>query len=178
MSKSNGKSKKLLFVIIAVVLVIAIAVGVVIATTGNASTPGTKNNDEVEKVPESIILYQDGDPVKKEDVTAITGATSPDGTVIIPVSKVSFGLAAGGGEYVSKHNKSPEESKPFAGGVGAGVTISPVAFLAVNEKNVRLLPVDGDEPVSKLIDYIPVMVDKVSGIISERANKKENTSEE
>ncbi len=81
MSKSNGKNKKLLFVIIAVVLVIAIAVGVVIATTGNASTPGTKNNDEVEKMPESIILYQDGDPVKKEDVTAITGATSPDGSV-------------------------------------------------------------------------------------------------
>ena len=59
MSKSNGKNKKLLFVIIAVVLVIAIAVGVVIATTGNASTPGTKNNDEVEKMPESTAkLFQ------------------------------------------------------------------------------------------------------------------------
>ena len=114
------------------------------------------------------------------DVNTIIGdaITSPDGTVIIPVSKVSFGLAAGGGEYVSKHTKSAEETKPFAGGVGAGVTISPVAFLAVNEKNVRLLPVDGDEPVSKLIDYIPVMVDKVSGIISERAKKKETKTEE
>ena len=106
------------------------------------------------------------------DVNTIIGdaITSPDGTVIIPVSKVSFGLAAGGGEYVSKH-KIPEEAKPFAGGVGAGVTISPVAFLAVNEKNVRLLPVDGDEPVSKLIDYIPVMVDKINGIIAGNKNK-------
>ena len=106
------------------------------------------------------------------DVNTIIGdaITSPDGTVIIPVSKVSFGLAAGGGEYVSKH-KIPEETKPFAGGVGAGVTISPVAFLAVNEKNVRLLPVDGDEPVSKLIDYIPVMVDKINGIIAGNKNK-------
>lgn len=112
------------------------------------------------------------------DVNTIIGdaITSPDGTVIIPVSKVSFGLAAGGGEYVSKH-KTPEETKPFAGGVGAGVTISPVAFLAVNEKNVRLLPVDGDEPVSKLIDYIPVMVDKVSGIISSKGKENNKTEE-
>ena len=104
--------------------------------------------------------------------------TSPDGTVIIPVSKVSFGLAAGGGEYVSKNKTSPEETKPFAGGVGAGVTISPIAFLAVNEKNVRLLPVNGDEPVSKLIDYIPVMVDKISNFITENKKEKEATTEE
>lgn len=107
------------------------------------------------------------------DVNTIIGdaISSPDGTVIIPVSKVSFGLAAGGGEFVTKH-KSPEETKPFAGGVGAGVTISPVAFLAVNEKNVRLLPVDGDEPVSKLIDYIPVMVDKINNLIDNSKNKE------
>ncbi len=107
------------------------------------------------------------------DVNTIIGdaISSPDGTVIIPVSKVSFGLAAGGGEFVTKH-KSPEETKPFAGGVGAGVTISPVAFLAVNEKNVRLLPVDGDEPVSKLIDYIPVMVDKINSLIDNSKNKE------
>lgn len=107
------------------------------------------------------------------DVNTIIGdaISSPDGTVIIPVSKVSFGLAAGGGEFVTKH-KSPEETKPFAGGVGAGVTISPIAFLAVNEKNVRLLPVDGDEPVSKLIDYIPVMVDKINSLIDNSKNKE------
>ena len=82
MAKSNSKNNKLLFVILAIVLVVAVVVGiVVIAATGNAKTPGKKNDDELEKTPDSIVLIEDGEIVKKEDVTAITGATSPDGTV-------------------------------------------------------------------------------------------------
>lgn len=108
------------------------------------------------------------------DVNTIIGEaiTSPDGTVIIPVSKVSFGLAAGGGEYVA--SKKESVGNPFAGGVGAGVTVSPVAFLVTNDKNVRLLPVDGDEPVSKFIDYIPNIVDKITSFIEKRKEKEED----
>lgn len=106
------------------------------------------------------------------DVNTIIGnaITSPDGTVMIPVSKVSFGLAAGGGEYSAKDKCA---DKPFGGGVGAGVTISPIAFLVANDKNVRLLSVDGDDATSKLIDYIPLMVDKINNIMSKNNKTKE-----
>lgn len=81
MAKSESNNKKLLFIILAVVLVIAIAVGIVFIASGNSKVPGKKNDDEINKTPESIVLIQDGDPVKKEDVTAITGATDINGEV-------------------------------------------------------------------------------------------------
>ncbi len=107
------------------------------------------------------------------DVNTIIGTpiTSPDGTVVIPVSKVSFGLAAGGGEYNSK-NIASDKPNPFAGGVGAGVSVSPVAFLVVTSDNVNLLTVEGeDNPVSKLLDYVPSMVSKVSSLFSKDKDK-------
>ncbi len=107
------------------------------------------------------------------DVNTIVGnpVVAEDGSVIIPVSKVSFGLAAGGGEYSGKH---PENSNPFAGGVGAGVTITPVAFLVANKDNVKLLPMDGDDAVSKLVDYIPGAINKICGIFSKPKAESEN----
>ena len=107
------------------------------------------------------------------DVNTIIGnpITSPDGTIVIPVSKVSFGLAAGGGEYTSK-NASAVDANPFGGGVGAGVSVSPVAFLVVSTSSVKLLTVEGDEnPYAKLIDMVPAMVSKISSLINK--DKKE-----
>ena len=109
------------------------------------------------------------------DVNTIIGTpiTSPDGTIVIPVSKVSFGLAAGGGEYSAKHT-SPDKSNPFGGGVGAGVSVAPVAFLVVSTGNVKLLTVEGeDNPYSKLIDYVPSIVSKVSAFMEKRKNENE-----
>lgn len=106
------------------------------------------------------------------DVNTIIGepVTASDGSVIVPVSKVSFGLAAGGGEYSGKF---AENSNPFAGGVGAGVTITPVAFLVATKDNVKLLPMDGDDAVSKLVDYVPIAVNKICDFFA----KKNGTSE-
>lgn len=59
-----------------------------------------------------------------------------DGVTLIPVSKVSFGLATGGSDFPSK-----TQSGLFGGGGGAGVTVSPVAFIAVSDGNVRMMPV-------------------------------------
>ena len=107
------------------------------------------------------------------DVNTIVGnpVVAEDGSVIIPVSKVSFGLAAGGGEYSGKH---PESSNPFAGGVGAGVTITPVAFLVANKDNVKLLPMDGDDAVSRLVDYIPGAINKICGLFTKNKPESEN----
>ena len=65
--------------------------------------------------------------------------TTPDGTVIIPVSKVSYGFASGGSDFVSKNAASKDL---FGGGAGAGITLTPVAFLAIHEGEVKLLQVD------------------------------------
>ena len=109
------------------------------------------------------------------DVNTIVGdmVTSPDGTVIIPVSKVCFGFAAGGSEFnTNKLNKFSENTKlPFGGGSGAGVNISPVASLTVKDVQIKLLNVNGTTSVDKLVDIIPDIVNKANTLI-ERAIQK------
>ena len=99
------------------------------------------------------------------DVNTIIGDTvqGADGTVIIPVSKVSFGFAAGGSEFeTNRINKYQDNPKmPFGGGSGAGVKISPVAFLVVKDGVIKLLTVDADKPLDKLVDAIPDIVNKI-----------------
>ena len=97
------------------------------------------------------------------DVNTIIGEpiTSPDGTLIIPVSKVSYGFAAGGSDLPTKK----ENKDCFGGGSGAGVTIQPVAFLTVYQGDVRLVSVDWEEGTAdKLVNMIPDVLKKVKGV--------------
>lgn len=97
------------------------------------------------------------------DVNTIIGEpiTSPDGTLIIPVSKVSYGFAAGGSDLPAKK----ENKDCFGGGSGAGVTIQPVAFLTVYQGDVRLVSVDREEGTAdKLVNMIPDVLKKVKGV--------------
>lgn len=97
------------------------------------------------------------------DVNTIIGEpiTSPDGTLIVPVSKVSYGFAAGGSDLPTKK----ENKDCFGGGSGAGVTIQPVAFLTVYQGDVRLVSVDRDEGTAdKLVNMIPDVLKKVKGV--------------
>ena len=97
------------------------------------------------------------------DVNTIIGEpiTSPDGTLIIPVSKVSYGFAAGGSDLPTKK----ENKDCFGGGSGAGVTIQPVAFLTVYQGDVRLDSVDQEEcTADKLVNMIPEVLKKVKGV--------------
>ena len=89
--------------------------------------------------------------------------------VIIPVSKVCFGFAAGGsefrGETIDEYRKREKEEQiqyrlPFGGGSGAGVNINPVAFLIIQGNNVKLIPVDHTSALDKLIDYVPDLLEK------------------
>ena len=104
------------------------------------------------------------------DVNTIVGdmITTPDGTVIIPVSKVCFGFAAGGSEFnTNKLNKFAENAKlPFGGGSGAGVHIVPMAFVVVKDNNTRLMTLNGTSPVDKLIDLVPDIVEKANNFIN------------
>ena len=99
------------------------------------------------------------------DVNTIIGEpiTSPDGTLIIPVSKVSYGFAAGGSDLPTKK----ENKDCFGGGSGAGVTIQPVAFLTVYQGDVRLVSVDREEGTAdKLVNMIPDVLKKVKGVFN------------
>ena len=89
------------------------------------------------------------------DVNTIVGdaVETQDGQVIIPISKVSFGFASGGGEYRMANDVN---EKPFAGGAGAGVSVQPVAFMVVGNNNMKLMPVDqGSNMLNSILDFIP-----------------------
>ena len=112
---------------------------------------GNLMNSTLEKIMELI------------DVNTIIGdpITSPDGTLIIPVSKVSYGFASGGSDLPTKK----ENKDCFGGGSGAGVTIQPVAFLTVYQGDVRLVSVDREEGTAdKLVNMIPDVLKKVKGV--------------
>ena len=87
--------------------------------------------------------------------------TTPDGTMIIPVSKVSFGFATGGSDLASK---SPKDV--FGGGSGGGVTIQPLCFLVVKNGDVKILHINSNNSTgSQALNMIPDVIDKISGIV-------------
>lgn len=106
------------------------------------------------------------------DVNTIVGdaVETPDGTVIIPISKVGFGFASGGGEYDQKsytsNETNSEENFPFAGGAGAGVSLQPVAFMVVGQGQIRLLPVNQNTMVERIIELAPQMMTEIQNMFS------------
>ncbi len=96
------------------------------------------------------------------DVNTIIGepVSTADGSTVIPISRVSFGFVAGGGEYECQRSRAradstPEGGLPFAGGSGAGVTVQPLGFLVTNREQVRLLPAQCYQPIDRIIELIP-----------------------
>lgn len=117
------------------------------------------------------------------DVNTVIGdpVETPDGMVIIPVSRVSFGFAAGGGEYKTGGNSNGpgQHEKPFGGGSGGGVSVQPVGFLVVGNGQVRLLPVDGNAIADRLIDLAPQMVAQIQSMFcrnQSESNGKNNNA--
>jgi sporulation protein YtfJ len=98
------------------------------------------------------------------DVNTVVGdaVETGDGGVIIPVSRVSFGFAAGGGEYGRPRAEGAEA--PFGGGSGAGVSVQPVGFLVVRGGDIRLLPVESNATVERLIDMAPDLLEQVAAM--------------
>lgn len=84
--------------------------------------------------------------------------TTPDGTMILPVSKVSFGFATGGSDLPTKN---PKEN--FGGGSGAGVSIAPLGFLIIKDGNVRLLQLadPAKTTADRLVSAMPEVLDKL-----------------
>lgn len=111
------------------------------------------------------------------DVNTIVGdpVSTPDGSVILPISKVGFGFAAGGSEFLGageqeQQNKGDANhatvSLPFGGGSGGGVSITPIAFLVVNSSGVRVVPLDNQTHLyERLIDSAPQVFDKIQSML-------------
>lgn len=102
------------------------------------------------------------------DVNTVVGdpVEAPDGTVIIPISRVACGFAAGGSEFTGSNQNQGGSDLPFGGGSGAGVSVQPVGFLVVGQGQVRLMPVDGKTALwERMVDVAPEVVDKIQGMV-------------
>ncbi|WP_090774357.1 GerW family sporulation protein [Shouchella lonarensis] len=103
------------------------------------------------------------------DVNTIVGdpVETPDGSVIMPVSKVGFGFAAGGSEFYIEGKEGEEgQHHPFGGGSGGGVSITPIAFLVVNSHGVKMVHLDGSTHLyEKLLDLAPQACEKIQRML-------------
>lgn len=99
-----------------------------------------------------------GDPI----VTA-------DGTTVIPITKVSYGIAGGGTDFTTKTQKG---ANPFGGGAGASVTLTPVSFLIVKDGVTRMIPVaePASTTVDRLIEKAPEFVDRLMSLLGDKSS--------
>ena len=111
----------------------------------------------------------------KEIVNADTIIGKPinatDGTVVIPVSKVSYGFASGGSDLCSDKT----DKNLFGGGNGAGVNISPVAFLVISGANVKLLQIESfSSSLDRVISMAPDVIDKISKFLKKKKESQDS----
>lgn len=115
------------------------------------------------------------------DVNTVVGdaVETKDGTVIVPVSKVSFAFIAGGGEYSGTSDKNEEDAAkfPFAGGSGAGVTVQPIGFLATTNGQLRVIPVRYSSAVDRIVDMVPDFINNMENYINKRRISEEDKKE-
>lgn len=110
------------------------------------------------------------------DVNTIVGdpVETPDGTTIIPISKVTFGFASGGGEYQSNPCQNDQGEYPFAGGTGAGVSVKPVAFMIVNKNDMKLLSVqENANMLDSIFGFSVKLIDKIQNSFKENRRERE-----
>lgn len=98
---------------------------------------------------------------------------APDGTMIVPVSKVSFGVASGGTDL-------GQDKNGFGGGSGAGITISPLAFVVIRNGETKLLQLTNNTPYQNaMVNVIPEVVDKIIDFVDKKTSVEEaDTTEE
>lgn len=119
-------------------------------------------NDTMSKVREMIGANAIvGDPI-----------TVSDGVTILPISKVSFGFAGGGSDFVPRTANSG--ANPFGGGTGLGVNITPIAFLVCKGENVRLMPISvpASSSLERLVEQAPDLIDKITDMVEEKRKAK------
>ncbi len=115
------------------------------------------------------------------DVNTIVGdaVETADGTVIIPISRVTFGFAAGGGNYDAEEATSDnKDCFSFGGGSGAGVSVKPVGFLICSPvSGVRFLAVDANVLYDRIIDLVPQVIEKIQQMLNDDENQRDDKTD-
>ena len=91
---------------------------------------------------------------------------TPDGITLIPVSRISFGIGAGGADF----SQNVKSDKNFGGGSGAGVRINPVAFVVIKDGNVRIMTIEPPayNTLDRIVDGAPGFVDQIAGYFKKK----------
>jgi sporulation protein YtfJ len=123
----------------------------------------------MDKHPISELMSTTMEKIKEMvDVNTVVGdpIVTPDGITLIPVSKVSFAFGSGGSDYQTKYNQAGQQN-PFGGGSGAGIKVTPVAFLVAKEGSIKVLSINtqSSTTVDRLAEMLPDIIDKVSAMI-------------
>lgn len=103
------------------------------------------------------------------DVNTIVGEpfVTPTGATVIPISRLSFGVTAGGGEYAKAPRKEEGGDFPFAAGSASGVSIAPVAFMVADGEGVKLLTVQHRNALDKLVENTPGILCELKNMVKE-----------
>ena len=133
-----------------------------------------ENMENKEKNPLTEMMGSTMEKIREMvDTNTVVGQpiTTDDGVTLIPVSKLSFGFASGGSDFAGK---SQQTGKNFGGGAGAGVNVTPVAFLVVKDGNVKLLPVAPPpaDTAGRVVEMVPEMFDKITGYLDKKNEDK------
>ncbi|NLJ30694.1 MAG: sporulation protein YtfJ [Clostridiales bacterium] len=111
------------------------------------------------------------------DINTIIGdpVTSPDGSILIPISKISYGFASGGSDFPTK---TQTDKTFFGGGTGAGVSITPVAFITICNGTVKLLQIDPyNNAADRIIGMFPEIVDKIGNLVGGKKSKQQSAKQ-
>lgn len=103
------------------------------------------------------------------DTSTIIGEPMVSGnTTLIPVSKVTYGFTSGGTDLPSKQNQ-----ELFGGAGGGGISITPVAFIVIENGKCRMMQINNyTSSADRAIAMIPELVDKLTELISSKGDDK------
>jgi sporulation protein YtfJ len=112
------------------------------------------------------------------DVNTVVGdaVETPDGNVIIPISRVACGFAAGGSEFGNCGGKEKDDGHsgylPFGGGSGAGMSVQPVGFLVVGNGQIRLMSVNEKGVfMDRLVDMGTYLMEQLQELMQKKNGK-------
>ena len=119
--------------------------------------PSEKQEHPIERIMDSA--FGKMRVLTDSDIIVGNPIVMPDGTTVVPISRISVGIVTGGGEYSQKQ----QDEYPFAGASGAGMSVSPVCFLVSDGKSVRMLNVGSETFLDKVVDTVPNVLSAVFG---------------
>lgn len=112
------------------------------------------------------------------DVNTIVGEsiTTPDGSTIIPISKISYGFGSGGSDIPQKaKSDSTNTNELFGGGAGAGISITPVGFLTVCNGEVKMIQIEPfNSSIDRIIELAPDILETIKELLKKNKSCKKD----